>query len=272
MSRGFKYLLGDSDREVRRLAFQAQVWEDMTENLFDRFGVGPGWKCLEAGAGTGTVLFPLARRVRGRGGRADALERSPIYADYLRRKGKRLGLANVEITQGDILDAPLKPRFYDLVFARWVFLFLPEPEKHLRRLAAALKPGGILAIEDYHRDAMAFYPSLPSWEWVAEAERRWFSSQGGDVCIAGRLPGLMLKAGLKLIEIRPWVKAGAPGSPVWNWAETFFLDYLDEIARHPPLTPARAKKFRADFKRLRRDPEALFISPAVLDVVARKPR
>ncbi len=272
MTRGFKYLLGDSDKEVRRLAFQAKVWEDMTENLLDRLGVGPGWKCLEAGAGSGTVLFPLARRVRGRGGLAHAVERSPIYADYLRRKAKKLALFNVEVMQAEILDAPLKPKFYDFIFARWVFLFLPNPEKHLRRLAAALKPGGILAVEDYHRDGMAFYPRFESWQWVAEAERKWFASQGGDVCIAGRLPELMIKAGLEVREVKPWVKTGRPGSPVWKWAESFFLGFLDEIARQPPLTPARARKFRADWKKFRRKPGALFVSPAILDVVARKPR
>ncbi len=41
----YRYILGDSSFEVKRLAFQARVWEDMTEGLFDRLKVGPGWKC-----------------------------------------------------------------------------------------------------------------------------------------------------------------------------------------------------------------------------------
>src|SRR5581483_10013885 len=138
----FDYILGDSSYEVRRLAFQAGVWKDMTEGLFDRLRVGPGWKCVEVGAGTGTVSFPLARRVQGRGGALDLVERSPRYADYLRRGIARKRLKHVRVVESEILDADLPKNRYDLVFARWVFLFLPEVEEHLRRMISWLKPGG----------------------------------------------------------------------------------------------------------------------------------
>lgn len=268
----YEYLLGDSSFEVRRLAQQATVWRDMTEGLFDRLGVGPGWKVLEAGAGTGTVLFPLARRVRGRGGRADAVERSPRYADYLRRKAARLGLPHVRVFESDILHADLPRARYDLVFARWVFLFLPRVEEHLRKLVSALKPGGLLAIEDYHRDAIGMYPRPPFWEDFVIADRAWFATQGGDLNVAGRLPKLFRKAGLKLVEVAPHIKTGRPGSAVWKWAETYFLTYLGEIAQNKPFSPAKARAFRRGWLAAKRDPDSLFVSPAMLDVVGRKPR
>ncbi len=158
---GYRYILGDSDHEVQRLSLQARVWEDMTESCWDRLKVGPGWKCLEVGPGTGTTLFPLARRVRGRGGLVHAVERSPKYADYLRRQARRYRLAHVGVFESEILNAPLREGYYDFVFARWVFLFLPRVEEHLRRLVRALRPGGWIAIEDYHRGSMAMYPSPP---------------------------------------------------------------------------------------------------------------
>lgn len=268
----YEYILGDSSYEVKRLAFQAKVWRDMTEGLFDRLRVGPGWKVLEAGAGTGEVLFPLARRVRGRGGRADAVERSPRYADYLRRKAGRLRLGHIQVYESDILDAPLPRNHYDLVFARWVFLFLPRVDEHLRKLVSALRPGGILAIEDYHRDSMALYPRFRSWDWLKAADKAWFATQGGDLNIAGRLPGLYRRAGLRLLEARPNIKAGVPGSDVWKWVESYFIGYLDKIGALPPFTPARARRFRRDWMRAKRSPDSLFISPVILDVVGRKRR
>ena len=266
----FDYILGDSSFEVKRLAFQAKVWRDMTEGLFDRRRVGRGWRCLEVGPGTGTVLFPLADRVRGKGGKVDAVERSPRYAAYLRRKARRPAYSHVRVLEGDLLDVPLEKGAYDLIFARWVFLFLPKVEEHLRHLSRALAPGGLLAIEDYHRDGVMIYPRLPSWPWLVAADRAWFASQGGDLNVAGRLPGLYRRAGLSFVEAVPHVKVGRPGSDVWKWLEAYFIGYLDQIAKFPPFTPARKARFRKEWLAAKRNRDSLAISPMIMDVVGRK--
>jgi SAM-dependent methyltransferase len=268
--KGFKYILGDSDREVKRLAFQAGVWRDMTEGLFDRHKVGRGWKVLEAGAGTGTVFFPLAERVKGRGGEAHAVERSPAFADYLRRGAAKRRLSHAKVFEADILDAPLPESHYDLIFARWVFLFLPRVEAHLRKLARSLKRGGLLAIEDYHRDGIAMYPPISNWAEMVASDKKWFASQGGDLNVAGRLPGLFRKAGLELVEVVPRVKAGRPGSDVWNWAEAYFVGYVDKIAAFPPLGRSGGRKFKREWLARKRSPDSLLISPTMLDVVGRR--
>jgi hypothetical protein len=36
------------------------------------------------------------------------------------------------------LGSALPRAHYDVIFARWVFLFLPDPRAHVRQLAAAL--------------------------------------------------------------------------------------------------------------------------------------
>lgn len=270
MKKKFDYILGDSDYEVQRLAFQAKVWEDMTEGLFDRLRVGPGWRCLEVGPGTGTVFFPLARRV-GPKGRVHGVERSEAYAGFLKRQIKKEKLGQARVTQAELLGAGLPRGYYDLVFARWVFLFLPELEKHLQKLIGALRPGGLLAIEDYHREGMGMYPRPRHWNDMMKADTAWFASRGGDISVAGRLPGLYRKLGLELVETRPNVKAGGPESDVWTWAEAYFLGYLDEMAKFPPFNKKKAKEFRSDWLAAKKTPGALFISPAILDVVGRRP-
>lgn len=270
MARRYDYILGDSDFEVRRLAFQAEVWAPMTEALFDRIGVKPGWKVLDVGAGTGTVLFPLAKRVLKGGGRVDALERSPAYASRLRRMLRGAGIDKVRVFESDILDAPLEPNSYDLIFARWVFSFLPRLEAHIVHLIHALKPGGILAVEDYHRDSLALFPRTESWEWMIKAERLWYGMQGGDLNVAAKLPDLFVRNGLELVEVTPHIKVGGPGTPVWQWAENFFIGRLGDMARYAPFTPERAKKFKADWMKAKKNPGALFISPVIMDVVGRR--
>jgi SAM-dependent methyltransferase len=95
------------------------------------------------------------------------------------------------IWETDLIAATLPAATYDLIFARWVFLFLPDPEAHLRKRVAALKPGGVLAIEDYCGATMRRVPEPPQWENFLKADLAFFASQGGDANIGARLPDLL---------------------------------------------------------------------------------
>ncbi len=102
------------------------------------------------------------------------------------------------------------------------------------------------------------------------ADSAWFASQGGDINIGARLPGLFRRAGLKDVEAKPWIKVGHPSSDVWKWAEAYFIGYLDKMGAFPPMTPAKVRGFRAGWLANKRDSGALFISPTILDVTGRK--
>jgi SAM-dependent methyltransferase len=265
----YRYILGDSRGEAARLRFQAKLWDPVSFALFDRLAIKPGWRILEIGPGQGSLHMDLRRRTRGP---VDAVERSAPFASRLRRLCSRDGFGRGAIWEIDLIDAPLPKAKYDLIFARWVFLFLPEPEKHLRKLAAALKPGGRIAIQDYHRASMALYPSPRDWDNLMAADRTFFRTQGGDASIGGRLPELYRRAGLVPVEARPHLKAGAPGSPVWTWASWYFLGVMPRLGRLTPFSPAAARRTAAAWRAAARNPDSLFIAPCVLDAVARKPR
>jgi len=264
----YRYLLGDSRREAARLRAQARLWDPVATALFDRLRVRRGWKVLEIGPGQGSLHMELRRRV---GGPVDAVERSPAFAARLRRLCARDRFGPDHIFVNDLLDAPLPRRTYDLVFARWVFLFLPDPEAHLRKLVRALRPGGLLAIEDYHRETFALIPRPREWADLMAADRAFFASQGGDASIGGRLPELYRRAGLEIVAIDPNLKVGRPGSPVWRWLSTYFLGVLDRYAEHPPLTRGKAARLRRRFLAAARADTSLMIAPAVIDVIGRKP-
>src|SRR4051794_14047042 len=130
----------------------------------------------------------LRRRVRGT---VDAVERSGSFAEQLEKLTRRDGLGPSRIFFSDLVDADLPANTYDLIFARWVFIFLPDPAGHVKQLARALKPGGVLAIQDYHRETFVLVPRPDEWNDFIAADKALFASQGGDVNIGVRLPAMM---------------------------------------------------------------------------------
>lgn len=103
-------------------------------------GIGPGWRCLEVGAGAGSVANWLGERV-GPGGSVVATD---IDAGLVGETAD-----NVEVRTHDIARDPLPEAAFDLVHARLVLLHLPERRRALHRIWHALKPGGNLLLEDF---------------------------------------------------------------------------------------------------------------------------
>ena len=266
-SSDYKYLLGDSQREAARLQAQSKLWDPVSTALFDRLGVAPGWRVLEIGPGQGSLHLTLRRRIHGA---ADAVERSHVFAAHLRELCERDGLGQGQLWETDLRDAPLPENTYDLIFARWVFLFLPEPEAHLRKLVRALKPGGHLALQDYHRETLALIPRPEHWLDFMAADRLFFASQGGDASIGARLPELYHKVGLQLQETLPTIQFGRPGSAVWSWVTEYFLGVMDRYAAFSPFNQPSADQLRKHWLAAARNPAALIIAPTLLDVVGRK--
>jgi SAM-dependent methyltransferase len=268
-ARSYRYLLGDAAGEAARLRRQAELWDPVAHALFDRLRVRRGWKVLEVGPGQGSLHLELRRRV---GGPVDAVERSDAFADRIADLGSKDGFGAGRLWRCDLRDADLPAGRYDLIFARWVFLFLPDPGAHVRQLARALKPGGVLAIQDYYRDTFGMVPLPPEWRDFIAADKAFFATEGGDANIGGKLPRLYRKAGLDLVEVVPNMKIARPRDAAWSWMTTYFFGVMDRYAGTPPFTKAQARSLRRWWKAVEREPTSLLISPAVLDVVGRKPR
>jgi SAM-dependent methyltransferase len=118
------------------------------ESLFDpgtirhleAVGVRPGWRCLELGGGGGSIAAWLARRVAPGG----AVVATDLDVTFL----EELAEPNLEVHRHDVeaADPPAGP--FDLVHMRFLLAWLRDPQAVLRRIAAALKPGGVLLAEE----------------------------------------------------------------------------------------------------------------------------
>ena len=136
------YLFDTADPvERRRLDANARMWDPFTFRTLQATGVGDGWRCLEIGAGTGTVAAWLLDRV----GPAGEVVATDIETRWL----EPMASANLIVRYHNVAADSLEHGGYDLVHARLVLEHLPKPERVVAKLVAALRPGGWLVVEDY---------------------------------------------------------------------------------------------------------------------------
>ena len=95
-----------------------------------------GGNVLEVGCGTGA----FASRLADRAGHVDAIDSSPAMIEQAR--GRVPG--NVRLILANVLTEPLPAGQYDAIVSITALHHMPLPDV-LPRLAAALRPGGVLA-------------------------------------------------------------------------------------------------------------------------------
>jgi SAM-dependent methyltransferase len=144
------YILDNAGTEASaRFAALAAMYDPGTIRHLEERGVSSGWHCLEVGGGGGSIAAWLAARV-GSAGRVLVTDIDPRFLESLQ-------IPNLEVRRHDIVVDPLPEGTFDLVHSRLVLLHLPEREKALARMIAALKPGGWLVDEEF--DATSMLPN-----------------------------------------------------------------------------------------------------------------
>jgi SAM-dependent methyltransferase len=266
---GGEYLLGDDDIEIARLRAQHAVWGPVTARFLDRLGVGPGWRCLDVGAGPGLVTAELRARV-GDEGEVTAIEPSRAFRDRFLEQSARHGWRNVQLLEGTAESVALPPSRFDLVFVRWVLGFLPDPDAFLRPLAAALRPGGVIAIQEYMYEGIALFPRGGAWERVPDTVRAWWRAGGGDPFTAASLPPRLRRLGLRVVDLTPNSLAGGPGSGPMTWVGAFLEAQVPVMVARGLISEADAEAAMADWRAHQADPDALVFTPIVVDVAARR--
>jgi 2-polyprenyl-3-methyl-5-hydroxy-6-metoxy-1,4-benzoquinol methylase len=186
-----KHSTDASERE--RLSLLARAADPITTTRLTSLGVGPGWRCLDVGAGAGSVALWLADHV-GPTGRVTATDLNPRFlAGFVS--------PNLEVRRHDILTDDLELAHYDLVHCRAVLMHLPDPWRALRRMAAAVRPGGWLLVEELDFGSFAAcdpgHPRAATFGRITKALHAAVQAGGIiDLAFARRLPALTRESGL----------------------------------------------------------------------------
>jgi SAM-dependent methyltransferase len=179
--------------ERQRLEEQAALWDPFTFRRLDEIGVGTGWRCLEVAAGTGSVASWLCDRV-GRRGEVVATELEPRWIELMEAR-------NLEVRRHDVVAEPLEQGGFDLVHARLLLMHLAEREAVVEKLAAALRPGGWLVLEDFDLGLIGVaYPPNGAWLRICNAASDVLELSGADVACGGKLAAFLARAGLTDVD------------------------------------------------------------------------
>src|SRR5437899_2256732 len=143
------YVLGHSDREIERLRVQALLVDPITRRFMREGGVGPGMRVLDVGSGAGDVAF-LAAELVGDAGEVIGVDRAPTALAVARERAPGKSLRNVSFVEGDPANMTFD-RPFDAVVGRYVLLFQQDPGTMLRKVAAHLRPGGVVVFHEPDR-------------------------------------------------------------------------------------------------------------------------
>jgi SAM-dependent methyltransferase len=138
--------------QSERLTALEAVLDAGTVQQLDSLRVGLGWRCLEVGAGGGSIAAWLRDRV--------APDGTVVATDLDTTVLRQLSGPNLEVRVHDVLKDDLPQAEFDLIHLRLLLAWLSEPPTAVRRLAAALKPGGWLLAEEMDFASVAADPRV----------------------------------------------------------------------------------------------------------------
>ena len=118
------------------------------DRLFELLELAPGMTVADVGAGSGPLTVLMAQRI-GPEGRLYSTDIDQNRLKEIRAAVAKNHLQNVEVVEGAERATNLPDECCDAIFIRDVYHHFTDPASMDQSLAAALKPGGRLAIIDF---------------------------------------------------------------------------------------------------------------------------
>jgi SAM-dependent methyltransferase len=264
------YVLGTHDEELARLGLQHRIWRPVALACWQKAGVTLGSRVLDLGAGPGYAATDLAEIVGPRGS-VMAVERSSNFVRALQERCRKQELEQVQIRELDLMTDDLPEGPYDFSWCRWVASFVTDPGLLVQKLGRVMRPGARAIFHEYaHYLTWRLIPRLPSQERFAQEVKASWAATGGKADIGLDLPGYLLQNGFQIRSAIPRIYCVGPADYMWQWPVSFVgigLARLQELGR---IDAEFAEKVKLDLAAATSNPDALLITPFVLEIVAEK--
>ncbi|MFB6438674.1 class I SAM-dependent methyltransferase [Streptomyces sp. NPDC056411] len=199
--------------EADRIDLGALAYDGVSTARFTALGAGPGWHCLDVGAGTGT----LARWLLESAGVASvlAVDRDIRFLTTDSPPGLVAQAADITVPHFD-------PGRFHLVHARFVLMHLRSWRRLIAKLGSLLVPGGVLVLSDAVDLTTA---GAPVTDYTRVMRAMWQALRetiGTDISWVPDCPQMLLAEGLRSVAAELHVPPLLPGSPISRfWDDTW---------------------------------------------------
>ena len=187
-------VIARSREEVDPPSLSARALEPFTRSFLSEAGVAPGMHVLDMCSGTGDLAF-LVREIVGSEGQVTGVDPSLRSVDFARDRAAFRGMSNVEFVGAELDGLPVG-REYDAIVGRGVLMYRRDPADDLRTLARHLRPGGIVAFQEFDVLSAKTVPPTPLLEeahdWLVEG----FAGAGIEREMGPKLYATFMAAGL----------------------------------------------------------------------------
>ncbi|WP_299490775.1 methyltransferase domain-containing protein [Acaryochloris sp. IP29b_bin.137] len=196
-------------QELERLQVIEKIFDPTSHQRLKSTGINTNWRCLEVGAGAGSITQWMADIVGEKG--------QVVAVDLDTRFVANLEASNVEVVEGDIQHLPLDKQSFDLVHARYVLIHNPDVHKVLSKLLELVKPGGWIVLEE---PDFAAARALAGEDFACQAVNnvnraieQMFTARGMDYGLGAKLPALLQSYGLQsfAVEVDTHLSQGGSG-------------------------------------------------------------
>jgi SAM-dependent methyltransferase len=253
---------------IESLRVQHELWADETHALYEDLEPLAGVTVLDLGCGPGFSVGELLERV-GSSGKVVAVDQSPELLEFMRSSlGAR---KNLEVIPLDLNRDAVDKKGLDAAFIRCVAYQLHDPEKTLRNVWDALKPGGRLAILDYFSLRYVFCPGHFVFDRFIAAMEEYWQQEKANVSIQQKMPEILTKLGFSIRDIRPVIKCARPGSRLWSWPISHFKVMTERLTARGLLSAEDATLFWVEWTKLEQEKSSFYLTCPMLSIAAIKP-
>jgi SAM-dependent methyltransferase len=178
--------------EPERLALIQGYQDPHTIRHLTGVGVASGWRCLDVGAGAGSITRWLCDRV----GQSGSVLATDLDTELL----AQIKAPNLTVQQHDIRTDPLPEDCFDLVHTRLVLLHVPERSAVLDRLVHTTRPGGRIVVGDIDFTTIRLAHHDPIFERFLKIFDTAVRQAGWDPACGPKLPSMLEHHGLIGVE------------------------------------------------------------------------
>lgn len=261
---GDNYVLATGDQGAARLELLDKVYGASTRAACRERGLTEGWRVADVGCGTGQVSCWFGERV-GPAGSVVALDVSADQLAHGRERAARSGLANVSFVEGSVYEPGLPRGEFDLAFCRFLLCHLQRPDDALAEMAALLRPGGVLVVQDMRLSSLFTDPPSRAYARFVELGAQVGELLGVDYDLGRRLFGMFRALGLTELSVSVHQPSFAAGEPKRLWEYTAIEASPGAIGAGL-LADGEFDEMVAEFAAIGEDDSTLVVQPALLAV------